>query len=117
LLSDQHIGNSVIHNHDASHFRKTATARLRIRNEERSMNDEKEGWVPIEIPNNLEGMFAAMTSYAGEKVGWCLLCNGPIQAEADMIPGTSTHDCERGRALEATIKSQKATSRCRPERE
>ena len=80
------------------------------------MNDEKESWVPIEVPNNLEEMFAAMTSYAGEKVGWCLLCNGPIQAEADMIPGTSTHDCERGRALEATIKSHKAKSRCRPGR-
>jgi hypothetical protein len=35
---------------------------------ERSMNDEKEGWVPIDVPNNLEEMFAAMTSYADEKV-------------------------------------------------
>jgi hypothetical protein len=90
--------------------------RIVVRNQGRSMNDEKEGWVPIEVLNNLEEMFAAMTSYAGEKVGWCLLCNGPIQAEADMIPGTSTHDCELGRALEATIKSHKAKSRCRPGR-
>jgi hypothetical protein len=78
------------------------------------MNDEKEGWVPIEVPNNLEEMFAAMTSYAGEKVGWCLLCNSPIQAESDMIPGTNTHDCERGRALEANIESQTAMPRFKP---
>lgn len=64
----------------------------------------KEDWVPVEVPDNLEEMFEAMLSYPGGKVGWCLLCNSPI-TEAEIIPGTSTHNCEQGRALEAEIKS------------
>jgi hypothetical protein len=63
-----------------------------------------EDWVPLQVPDNLEEMFEAMTSYAGDKVGWCLLCTASIHSEAEMIPGTSTHDCEQGRALEAKIE-------------
>jgi hypothetical protein len=64
---------------------------------------QKDG-VPIQVPENLEEMLEAWTSYAGENVGWCLLCNGPIHTEADMIPGTNTHDCEQGRAFESGIE-------------
>lgn len=74
------------------------------------MNDD---WVPVQFPDNLEDMFEAMTSYEGDKVGWCLLCNAPIHSEADIIPGTSTHDCEQGRALEAEIECIRPAKPCR----
>jgi hypothetical protein len=33
-------------------------------------------------------------------VGVCLLCGNVIHTEEEFIPGTSTHDCSAGRALE-----------------
>jgi hypothetical protein len=74
----------------------------------------KDDWVPIQVPDNLEEMFEDMTSDASEKVGWCLLCNSAIRTEADLIPGTDTHDCEQGRALEAEIEQQKPKPRYKP---
>ena len=76
----------------------------------------KEDWVPIQFPDNMEEMFEVMTSHVGDKIGWCLLSNSPIHTVAEMIPGTETHDCEQGRALEGEIESQKAKPRCKPRR-
>jgi len=75
------------------------------------MNDD---WVPIQFPDNMEEMFEDMTSYAGDKVGWCLLCNSPIHTEAEMIPGTSTHNCERGLAVEAEIEARTTKPQRKP---
>ena len=76
----------------------------------------KEDWVPIQVPDNLEEMFEAMTSCEGEMVGWCLLCNSPIHTEANLIPGTNSHDCEQGRAMDAEIRKQTLKPRCKPRR-
>jgi hypothetical protein len=62
-----------------------------------------EDWVPIQFPDNFEEMFEAFANYSEERIGWCLLCNRPIHTEADFISGTNTHDCEAGRAFEASI--------------
>lgn len=77
----------------------------------------QDDWVPVQFPENLEEMFEAMTSYSGEKVGWCLLCNSPIHSESDLIPETSTHDCAVGRELEAQHQPQNKKSRCRANRQ
>ena len=77
------------------------------------MNDD---WVPVQIPDNLEEMFAAFANDTEEKVGWCLLCNSAIRTEDDMIPNTNTHDCPAGREFEAQHAPQKK-SRCRPRRQ
>jgi len=78
------------------------------------MNDD---WVPLEVPDNLEEMFEAMTSHSGEKVGWCLLCNSPIHSESDLLPETGAHDCPAGREFEAKhAPQQKKKPRCRSNR-
>jgi hypothetical protein len=64
----------------------------------------KEDWVPIQVPDNFEAMIEDMSSYVGDKVGWCLLCNCPIRTASDMIPDTNTHNCEQGRAFEQSIR-------------
>ena len=72
----------------------------------------RDDWVRIRFPDNLEEMFEAMSSYAGDQVGWCLPCNAPIHSEADLIPGASTHNCKAGRALDAKIAQEESQSRC-----
>ena len=85
-----------------------------IHNERINVNDD---WVPIQAPDNLEEMLAAFVNDQEEKVGWCLLCNSAIRTENDMIPNTNTHDCEKGRAFDATIvEPQQPKPRCRPKR-
>jgi hypothetical protein len=76
-----------------------------------------EDWVPLQIPDNLDEMLEAFASDSEEKVGWCLLCNSPIRTAADLIPGTDTHDCEKGRAIEEQHAPQKKKPRCRPNRQ
>ena len=73
-----------------------------------------EDWVPLQVPDNLEEMFEAMTSYAGDKVGWCLLCSAPINAEEGMIPGTSTLDAPAAERLKrrSSSRKQRPKSRC-----
>lgn len=39
-------------------------------------------------------------------IGWCLMCNSAIRSEADLIPGTSSHSCPKGLALDAKIRQQ-----------
>ena len=62
----------------------------------------KDDWVPVQIPDNFDEMLEAFANYSEERIGWCLLCNSPIRSEADLISNTNTHDCEAGRAFEAT---------------
>jgi len=59
-------------------------------------------WKPVEFPSKIEEMMDAWQSYAGPSVGWCLLCNSAIRTAADMLPGSNTHNCPQGRALEQT---------------
>lgn len=66
----------------------------------------EDGWVPIQCPNNLDKMLDDMVHSDEPRCGWCLLCNSPIRNEEDFIPDTYTHNCERGRALEAKIASE-----------
>ena len=58
-------------------------------------------WVPVQVPKNLEEMYTRWKDYQGQCVGWCLLCDQPIVSEDDLLPGSSTHNCAAGRALEA----------------
>jgi hypothetical protein len=57
--------------------------------------------VPIEFPSNIEEMLDNWTSCPEENVGWCLLCDGPIRSEKDLIPNSNTHNCPAGRRLES----------------
>ena len=53
-------------------------------------------WVPLHVLPNLTGTIEAYLAYDKPKVGWCLLCNSPIESEDDFIPETNTHDCAEG---------------------
>jgi hypothetical protein len=65
-----------------------------------------EDWVPVQIPENLDEMLMAWSDSPEESVGFCLLCGHSIRTESNLIAGTSTHNCEAGRALEAKINAQ-----------
>ena len=74
------------------------------------MNETKESaldddWVRIEFPPNLMDMMEAWRTSTEPSIGWCLLCNRPIKCEDDLIPETNTHDCQEGRAFEASHKT------------
>ncbi len=64
------------------------------------------GWVPLDFPDKLDEMLADMASSDEPRVGWCLLCNSPIRSDADLVPGTNTHNCAEGLALEAEISTR-----------
>jgi hypothetical protein len=63
----------------------------------------------MKVPDNLEEMFHAWADAREPNIGWCLLCNGPIRTEDDLIPGTNSHNCEEGRALEAKIAATESS--------
>ena len=69
-------------------------------NEETTVSEHHDG-VPIRIPANIDEMLEHFVEHRGEVIGWCLLCDSAIRTEDDLLPGTDTHDCEAGRALEA----------------
>jgi hypothetical protein len=56
--------------------------------------------VPVRFPQNIAEMLDNRASCAEENVGWCLLCDGPIRGEKDLIPKTNTHNCAQGLRLE-----------------
>jgi hypothetical protein len=56
---------------------------------------------PIEFPANIEEMLDNWASRAEEKVGWCLICDGPITSAQDLIENSNTHNCPAGRRLES----------------
>ena len=66
----------------------------------------EDGWVPIKVPDNLEEMFQAWKDSSEPNIGWCLMCNNPIRTENDLIPGTNSHNCAEGRALDGKIRGQ-----------
>jgi hypothetical protein len=74
----------------------------------------KEDWVPLQLPSNFDEMLDTMASSTEDRVGWCLMCNQPFRTSADLLPGTSTHNCEAGRALEAQIASSSRRTAHRP---
>ena len=71
----------------------------------------EEGWVPLQVPNNMEEMFQAWQDDHEPSIGWCLLCHSPVRTETDLIPETNTHNCASGRALEAKIAEIEAARR------
>lgn len=73
----------------------------------------KDGWVPLQLPDNIDEMLTAWAASTEPKVGWCLLCNSPIRTEADFIPETNTHDCEAGRTFEVNSVRKPPKPRCR----
>jgi len=70
------------------------------KHEEATVSDH-DGGVPIRIPANINEMLEHFFDNRGEALGWCLLCDSAIRTEDDLLPGTDTHNCEPGRALEA----------------
>src|ERR1039458_9845490 len=70
------------------------------KSEETKVNNHH-GGVPIQIPANMEEMLEHFFEHRSEVLGWCLLCDSAIRTEDDLLPGTDTHSCEPGRALEA----------------
>jgi hypothetical protein len=75
------------------------------------MNDKM---VPIQFPPNSLDMLEAWTTSDEPNVGWCLLCNRPIESESDLIPETNTHDCPEGRAFEKRQNSNPTDPKRRP---
>ena len=65
-------------------------------------------WVPIQVPPNLDEMFQRWIDSDVPNVGWCLLCDNPIRSADDMIPGTASHNCKAGRALDEKIRAAEA---------
>jgi hypothetical protein len=64
----------------------------------------KKKMVPIQFPPNIMEMLDNWASCAEENVGWCLLCDGPIRSEKDMIQNSNTHNCLEGLRLELRRK-------------
>jgi hypothetical protein len=65
-------------------------------------------WVPIQVPPNLESMYQSWIDCEEPNVGSCLLCDSPIRSADDMIPGTSSHNCAPGLALDEEIRAAEA---------
>lgn len=75
------------------------------------MSDDAE--VPIQFSEDLMDALEGFYQERDNCLGWCMLCNHPIRALRDLIPGTNTHDCERGRALQsasARVREEAVTS-------
>jgi hypothetical protein len=77
---------------------KTPESRLPVKEDE-----VEDGFVPVQIPDNMEAMLESWAEDDGPSIGLCLLCGQPIRSEGDLISGTSTHNCAAGRAFEKMI--------------
>lgn len=71
-------------------------------------NQPEDDWKPIQMPDNLEEMFKSWVDDPGPNIGWCLMCNSAIRTENDLIPGTYSHNCAQGRAVDAKIRESHA---------
>ena len=60
---------------------------------------DKSGWARVAMPPRLMEMLKKYENSAAEAIGWCLLCDSTINSEQDLIAGTNTHNCERGRQI------------------
>lgn len=49
-----------------------------------------DGWVPIQLPEDIVDSYIAWRNCQEPNVGWCLLCNQPIPAQEDLLPGTNS---------------------------
>lgn len=56
--------------------------------------------VRVRFPENIAEMLDNWTSCAEENVGGCLLCDGPIRSENEIMPTGNTHNCTEGLRLE-----------------
>ena len=65
-------------------------------------------WVPIQVPEHLDQMFQHWVDCEEPNIGWCLICDNPIRSVEDLIPGTNTHDCAKGRDLDEKIRLSEA---------
>ncbi len=70
--------------------------------------------VHIKFPDNIDEMFDRWQASKNHAVGYCLLCDSPIATDADLINGTDTHNCARGRALEARVSFEEAKAADKP---
>jgi hypothetical protein len=70
--------------------------------------------VPVEFPEHFDEMLDRWSAAKDKCVGWCLLCDRAIATEADLIPGTDTHNCPKGRALEAASSLEEAKADTKP---
>jgi len=70
-------------------------------------------WVPIKVPENLEELYQRWVESDEPNAGICFQCGQMITCEADLIPGTNSHNCEAGRALEETIRAAEAAEQNR----
>ena len=73
-------------------------------------DEVEDGFVPVQIPDNLEEMFESWAADPEPSIGLCLMCGQPIRSEADMIPGTSSHNCAEGMAFHEKIMKQSGGS-------
>jgi hypothetical protein len=67
---------------------------VRHRDQDRVKPDKD--WVPLHVAPDLMETIEAYLACDKPKVGWCLLCNSPIESEDDFIPDTNTHNCPEG---------------------
>lgn len=72
---------------------------------------ENENWVPLQpmhpdVEEKLEAWFAAEQRHPA----FCCLCGAGF-GEDDMLPDSHTHNCPKGRALEAKARRERR-SRC-----
>jgi hypothetical protein len=51
-----------------------------------------------------EALSEVTRSQGAQSVGWCLLCDGSIRSEKDLIPETNTHNCPEGLRLESRLR-------------
>lgn len=61
--------------------------------------------MPVNAPENFDEMLNHWVQSNQPNVGWCMLCDSAIISAGELIPGTSTHNCEAGRALEREIRA------------
>jgi hypothetical protein len=63
------------------------------------MGAENDKSVRIRFPENIIEIVEEWASSVDHGVGVCLLCGNVIHTGAELIPGTSIHNCPAGRSL------------------
>jgi hypothetical protein len=58
----------------------------------------------IQFPPKHYGNDQELAKLPDENVGWCLLCDGPIRSEKEMIKNSNTHNCPEGLKLESRLR-------------
>lgn len=76
----------------------------RARHRDQKQVKSGKDWIPLQVPPSLMETIEANFAYDKPKVGWCLLCNSPIETADDFIPETNTHSCPEGLRLHEGCK-------------